>query len=65
MPVNVTSQTSGDDVTAYYMQLAWNGMTMDDFKADYTLCLVMTRKQTVSVDLKISDPRRCTEGSKP
>ena len=61
MPVNVTSQTSGDDVTAYYMQLAWNGMTMDDFKADYTLCLVMTRKQTVSVDVAPSVPRQLDE----
>lgn len=48
--------TSGDRVTAYTMTLVWDGMTAADFAADYTLCLVMTRKQSIQVDVAPSVP---------
>lgn len=43
------------------MTLVWDGMTAADFAADYTLCLVMTRKQSIQVDVAPSVPRSLDE----
>ena len=59
--VKAAPVTSGDRVTAYTMTLVWDGMTAADFAADYTLCLVMTRKQSIQVDVAPSVPRSLDE----
>nr|MCR4668860.1 hypothetical protein [Clostridia bacterium] len=57
-------QLNGNDVTGYNMQLAWDGMTDADLKADYTICLVVERKQIVTVEVAPSVPRLVDENGK-
>jgi len=46
---------------AYNLELVWSGMTDHSISDDYTIQIVMTRKQNIAVDLAPSVPRATDE----
>ncbi|MBQ6381366.1 MAG: hypothetical protein IJJ41_07200 [Clostridia bacterium] len=48
----------GDNEKTYYFTLVWDGMSEEDLEDTYTVNVVMTRKQTVTVDITPSVPRK-------
>lgn len=57
VPANITN--SGN---TYYIQLLWNGMTDEQVNSgDYTINVVMTRKQNLVLDISPSVPRLTDE----
>lgn len=49
--------TKVNGANAYTIPLVWQNMTEAELMANYTLCLVMTRKQSIEVDVSPSVPR--------
>ena len=56
--------TKVSGANAYTLRLVWQNMTVEELMADYTLCLVMTRKQSIEVDVSPSVPRLVDENGK-
>lgn len=52
------AQVEGGKDGTYYVTLVWNDMTEADIKDEYTINLVMTRRQTIEINMRPSVERK-------